>query len=452
MPDDLVPASELSPSTLISLKYLHPELLLKEGELTGMERREQELDKEEQATQDLRKAYYLLIDLLRKYMVMEDRYYPIIAAWIIGTYYHEQFTTFPLLFINATRGSGKTRLLDFISTTSKDGVVLLALNEAVLFRTAKGRTLCIDEFENVARKENNVLRTLINAAYRKGATVERMKKYIDKGKEEYRVESFDLYTPLAMANIWGMDDVVQDRCITIMLDKSTDSMITRRIADFSNNANFSEVKRLLKASLVYKCRCTVPVERYNMYIDSKYIINNNIYTPTLDAHNTSDSPTTHTTYKKLTTQELEELTLFNKIDETKIEGRNMELFFPLFQIVAMMGIPVLDEFLAICKQMVQEKMSEEYAESKDVSLTDFIAQASELKNKFIGVHELTTNFRAVSVQDPEGEKWVNAHWLGRALKRLKLVKDKRRLAKGIEVIVDVEKAKILLERFKEVRK
>ena len=116
------------------------------------------------------------------------------------------------------RGSGKTRILKLIASMSKNGEVLGSLSEAVLFRTAKGRTICIDEFEKVGSHENQALRELLNAAYKKGQKIKRMKKAGD----EYVVEEFDIYTPICMANIWGMDEVLGDRCITIVLEKSND--------------------------------------------------------------------------------------------------------------------------------------------------------------------------------------------------------------------------------------
>ena len=39
------------------------------------------------------------------------------------------------------------------------------------------------------------------------------------------------------------------------------------------------------------------------------------------------------------------------------------------------------------------------------------------------------------------EDWVNTRWLGRGLTRLNLNKEKRRIGRGIEVKVNIEKAK-----------
>ena len=47
--------------------------------------------------------------------------------------------------------------------------------------------------------------------------------------------------------------------------------------------------------------------------------------------------------------------------------------------------------------------------------------------------------------EEQDDKWLNEKWLGRALKRLKLIVDKRRLGSGIEVTLDIKKAKQKVE-------
>ncbi len=40
-------------------------------------------------------AYYMIVSSLQEYCDIEKRYYPLIAVWIIGTYYHNLFPTYP---------------------------------------------------------------------------------------------------------------------------------------------------------------------------------------------------------------------------------------------------------------------------------------------------------------------------------------------------------------------
>jgi len=92
-------------------------------------------------------------DEAKKKFDIEEQHYKIIALWIIGTYFHKQFATYPYLFFNAPKSSGKSRLLKLVASLSWNGRYLISISEAVLFRTASKRTFCIDEFERVGSKE-----------------------------------------------------------------------------------------------------------------------------------------------------------------------------------------------------------------------------------------------------------------------------------------------------------
>lgn len=388
-------------------------------------------------------CYERIMDVLRQYSDLQEEYYPLVTLWIMGTYLHNQFETYPLLFINATKGSGKSRLLRLISSLTWNGKIVLDLREAVLFRTAMNHTICIDEFEGVGGKEAGTLRTMINAAYKKGVAVERTKKTKNsKGEEEFKVERFNLYTPVAMANIWGMEDVLSDRCLTIILEKSDKIHITKLIEDFETNPEIQQIKSSL--NLIQCSLCSVVTEKnivkaWNQYISNKYIT----------------TQTTLHTYRTQTTQNtessvnLDDLTTFNKIDNTKIDGRNLELFFPLFIIARSISEELFEEILALASRIINEKKSDEFAESRDVALVDFVSKQDSLRGSFKTIHDICSEFRMIIALDSDEEKWLNPKWIGRCLKRNKLIIQKRRIAKGIEVLVDIDKAKSLLRRFKE---
>ena len=399
------------------------------------------IDEAETTKTKLRENYYKIMEVLEEYCDLPKEYYPVLTLWILGTYTHKQFETFPELFINASKGSGKSRLLKLIAALSKNGKLMIDLREAVLFRTAAFHTICIDEFERVGHKDNATLRTLINAAYKKGMTVERMKKqYIDK-EERQVVESFDLYTPLVMANIWGIEDVLSDRCIILTLEKSGNKSKIMLIEDFGKNLNIQEIKRTLTD--IWCSLCSVVTKKniinaWNVYVKERYI-------------NTHTTLTTLTTSNTLNTLDQDTLSSFNKIADTGIDGRNLELFFPLFILAKIIGEDIFDEILDISKKIVGEKKLEEYTESKDISLLDFISHKIEWRGSYVSIHEVTNQFKLTTMEDPEEEKWLNPRWTGRALKRSKLVIQKRRVGKGIEVMLDIDKAKQLLTRFKEVK-
>jgi len=384
---------------------------------------------------DLTKHYKKIKEILQKYVVLEDYYYPLISLWIIGTYLHEQFNTFPLLFINATKGSGKSRLLRLIISLSHSGKLVSDLRESVLFRTAKDNTIGIDEFEMVGHKEMATLRTMLNSAYKKGVGVERMREITKNGKKEWEVERFDLYTSVALANIWGVEEVLADRCVSVVLEKSNDPIRTKLIEDYEENPDILEIKRTL-CSL-----CSVVTVKREDTTWNSYLLNKNNYTNNY----TNNTHNTHNTHNNTALT-----TLYKKIYDSNLNGRDLELFFPLFFIAKFVSDEVLEEVLEITKMIISEKKHEEYTESSDVSLIDFISMKPEYQINYVSIHELVLRFKQFILGGEEEVKWLNSKWMGRALKRLKLISSKRRVTKGVEVTLNVGKAKEKIKIFKTI--
>ena len=58
---------------------------------------------------------------------------------------------------------------------------------------------------------------------------------------------------------------------------------------------------------------------------------------------------------------------------------------------------------------------------------------------------LTNEFRNFADENAE---WLNSKWFGRALKRLNLIIDKKRKRSGIEIMLNIPKAKEKIKIFK----
>lgn len=393
---------------------------------------EEQKESESKSNEKLFEFFITVKEILKDYLDIDERYYSLISIWIIGTYFHQYFPTYPYLFFNAMKGSGKSRAIRLITYLSKDGEMLNSLTEAVLFRT-KG-TLGIDECEGFSRKGSEALKELLNSAYKQGIKIKRMKKVKTLTGEEQVPESFDVYRPILMANINGMDDVLNDRCITIILERSLNTLITRRMEIFDFDEKIKGIKQF---SLESCSKCSEDVVK-KVYIDW----NRYIYTlTTLTTETTQTTLTTLTPQTTLITQPTQQL--FDKINKTNINGRSLELSLPLFIIASWIGEDVLDEIINTFCSIVEEKKKEDSVENLDISLIDFVSQ--QQPNKWLSVKDIFTNFKN-SVQI-EGE-WLNERWLGRALKRLSLAKEKKRMNYGILIMLNVEKAQEKIKMFK----
>ncbi len=385
-------------------------------------------EEKENLKENLNEAYRNIIDILKKYLELKEEYYRIIALWIIGTYFHKDFYSYPYLFFNAMKGSGKSRALNLITNIAKDGEIVNSLTEAVLFRT-KG-TLAIDEFEGLERKGKENLRELLNSAYKKGVKVKRMKQQKSKeGQVEQVVEEFEVYRPILIANIFGMESVLGDRCIPLILEKSFNKKITNLIEVFGEDEMVKKTKELLKRCSL--CACSFSVERYKEW--NKYIIN--------DTNNN-----TNTTNNIKDSNSTNHLRAFKVINSALLNGRELELSFPLFLIANEISEEVLKETTLTLQQLFLDKKGEDLVENSDVSLIDFVSQLPGSSQKyFYLISKLTTDFRSFLQIN---EEWLNPKWMGRALKRIDLIIEKRRTNHGVEVRLNIQKAVNKIRNFK----
>ena len=381
---------------------------------------------EEDLKKELKPLLKKIILILKKYMDLEEDSYLLIATWILGTYFHKSFRSYPYLFFNAMKGSGKSRVLNLITILSKDGIVLNSLTEAVLFRTTG--TLGIDEFESVGKKGNENLRELLNSAYKKTGKVYRMKKVSGKDGETQEVEEFEVYRPIIMANIWGMDETLGDRCIQLILEKSVKKEVVKLIEDFEDNFQINDVTSTISKGIgSYGSFGAIQRIQQNW---NNYIIR----------HNTSNSSNTSLSSLSSITS-----ILYNKINNTQLLGRDLELFFPLFLISNLCG--KLDEMLKISIKIVKERKEKDIYESMDVQVYDFVAQYTD--QSYIKVSDLTSQFRTFIGTQEKEDTWINTRWMGKSIKRLKLDKEKKR-SNGMLVRLDINKAKEKIKMFREV--
>lgn len=393
------------------------------------------------------KVYENIQEIIKIYMDMPEKQIKIISLWILGTYFHESFDAYPYLYINAMRGSGKTRLLKLISNLSYQGKgkVYSGIRETLLFRTPKHHTLVFDELESIGNNDKASLREYLNASYKKGVTISRAKKVKSKSEESFVLEDFEPYKPIAMANIWGMDDVLGDRCLTFILEKSDNPAKTKLIENFDKLEIIKSIKRTLSVFSVVSAVLLGKKQYDNLW--NNYIFNKHYtqYATTLTTLTTITTQTTLTNLNLLDTLKNEEF--FNRIDESGIEGRNLELFLPLFILMNWLDEFGFKEILDISKEMVVEKKEEAYNENVDILVYQHIAENKNIFD-YVSIKELNKSFREFYGAEEYEHKWINERWFGRSLKRLGLVIDKKRIGSGILVRLNISKAKEKLKIFK----
>jgi hypothetical protein len=104
-----------------------------------------------------------------------------VTLWVAHAHMVEQFHTTPRLVLSSPEaGSGKTRVLEFLDLLVPDPMFCLSASPAAIFRTlaAKPITLLVDEVDAIFSRRgsedaNEDLRAMLNAGYKRGASVPR---------------------------------------------------------------------------------------------------------------------------------------------------------------------------------------------------------------------------------------------------------------------------------------
>ncbi|MFH0851713.1 MAG: DNA-primase RepB domain-containing protein [Candidatus Peregrinibacteria bacterium] len=207
--------------------------------------------------------------LSRAYIDFEDdRLHPLLSLWVIGTYFHRLFRTYPYIHLRGNAGTGKSKTLQlmqllcfnaemFTSNSSSPYVIRVVHDNAA--------TCCIDEVERLTRGCDDDAKAVIsmyNAGYKRGSFIGKCEP---EGKQsKWKRKRFEAYSPKAFAGIRGLDGSLASRCIPITMLHSGNRSITNRELD----DEMPEWQQLRNA--LYRCMMTMHVplrEKYERLSD-----------------------------------------------------------------------------------------------------------------------------------------------------------------------------------------
>jgi len=146
-----------------------------------------------------------------------------VTLWAAHAHMIEHFHTTPrLAAISPEPESGKSRLLEILATLTPDPMLMLSPSPAALFRkiAAHPITLLVDECDTVfssrgKEDQNEDLRALLNAGYRRGATIPRCVG------PRHDVVEFPVFAATALAGIGDLPDTVMTRAIIFRMRRRT---------------------------------------------------------------------------------------------------------------------------------------------------------------------------------------------------------------------------------------
>jgi hypothetical protein len=341
----------------------------------------------EGATVNPSEVYESVRQAWQRYIEFDNQdFYDLIALWSIGTYFFHLFNTYPYIYVGGLKRTGKTKILTVASFLCFNAIFTNNISTASLYRlTQSGRcTLLLDETEKLSSKERaEELRNLLLAGYKKGAPVYRTEK---KSGERLTPEAFNVYTPKIICNISGIEDVLEDRCIPIIMKRGKNRDIINREPDGAEQAWIKIRDSLYMLYLQYASEFSV---------DS--------------AHNA------------VSVAEVKELS-----------SRDLELWRPLLHLAAFFDkynpqLNLSEKIMKLAKEITSEKQTENITETGEYILVQTLLKIVD-EDRFYPLAEIKKEMAGAF---DEVQSWLQTKWIGRALKRLGF-KEKRRVGRGVE--------------------
>lgn len=369
----------------------------------------------------LSECYIEIQQNLSYYIDAPENTIQLISLWILASYFHNNFPTFPILYLNAMRGSGKTRTLNLIShlALGQPGKIQNSISESALFHSKK-EVMCIDEFEPKIT-ERNCLTLMLNSCYKKGSKVSRMVKKKTKDSEGYEREEHDLYIPVVLGNINGLDGVLQDRALIVYLEKSFNKIKSSRIEDFDRR--LSNLKEKLVTGVTGMTGVTAFTGIINGWND---------YLDTLESAS-HVSQVSHVSQNKA---------LYEKIYNAGIMGRSLEISFPLLIISSLLNEPLFESTLKLFSGIAKQRRQSEMDDSHMLILR-FIASLDPLVDRYTP----TELFNKFQIEFSSVDLGLNAVSFSMALNRLQLIVKRERTGTKRLLQIDIQKAKTRIGLF-----
>ena len=149
------------------------------------------------------------------------------ALWIMHTHLMPAWDTTPrIAFLSAEPGSGKSRALEVMEPLVPRPVEAVNVSPAYLFRKVGDEqgtpTILLDEVDTVfgpKARENEELRGLLNAGYRKHSSAGRC---VVRGKEVF-TEELPAYCAVALAGLGDLPDTILTRSVIVRMRRRAPS-------------------------------------------------------------------------------------------------------------------------------------------------------------------------------------------------------------------------------------
>jgi len=177
----------------------------------------------------IRSVYEKILQQFRTYIDFGDpRQHQLMAIWVIGTYFHRMFDSFPYIRVYGNFASGKTKTSQLAMEMAFNGELTATSSASYTVRSIHdNNSSCgIDEVEKLGRdSDSQTLISVYNSGYKKGAFVGKSEVTKDGG---WNPKHFDAYAPKIFSGIKGLAPTLASRCIPIVMIRSQDKELMNR--------------------------------------------------------------------------------------------------------------------------------------------------------------------------------------------------------------------------------
>ena len=346
------------------------------------------------ATVEPIEAYTAVKTVFEEYMEFEDPIiYDFLTLWVIGTYLFPIFEAYPYIYVGGMKGVGKTKLLTLLSHLCFNAKFSGSFTSSCLFRNVESQrcTYLLDETENLAYPEKaEDIRSLLLNGYKRGGVASRV------NKDTHTPEDYEVYSPKAIANIKGLENVLEDRCISLIIKKGKNPKLLNSEPKHENPI-WQQIRDMLYI---------FALERFSE----------------LSEHSERGE----------------------HWGEPLLVGRNQELWKPILVLAKYFSQwveGVYERILEFAIAKTKERLTENMTETAEYLLVETLIQMVDKA----GYYKVMDIKKSLEEQFEEPQNWLTTKWVGNALRRLGF-KDKKRLGRGYVYKLTPEAVKDLAQR------
>lgn len=373
-----------------------------------------------------------------------QEYYDLLALWDLGTYFHQFFTAYPQIYYNAIKRAGKSKSLEISNQLGFNAKWILDPTASTMFRLSHSNrcTILVDEIKHLHPKTEQNLKQMIRGKFQKGITVPRSEESVRKGR--FEVVEHELYSPLAMANIKGLESDLEDRVISLTLRRTTDKTKGNREIDPL------DLKWEGARDMAYLCLMQNPhivayyIELFDRTMEgaatNENLVDTGRYLLKKETVNYYDVEYTETTCP--------ENSVYLPLPSTTLMSRDLLAWKPLLVLARLVSEDLFNKILKFAEDSCAKKASEDVAEDFDVQVVKALLELTtqpkieefgvkvEAGRGYFQVFKITEHLRDRYFN---GADWVDSQQVGYALKRIDVYDNKRIVHGRTEVLLNFKK-------------